>query len=51
MLSEFAQKINAQLQNKKESYFLQNFNESIMKYHDELIDQKIRFIYLRLEKH
>ena len=51
MFSEFAQKINAQLQNKKESYFLRNFDESIIKYHDELVDQKTRFIYLRFERH
>ena len=38
MLLKFAQKINAQLQNKKESYFLRNFDELIMKYYDELVD-------------
>ena len=51
MFSEFAQKISAQLQNKKESYFLQNFDELIMKYHNELVNQKIRLIHLRLKRH
>ena len=39
------------MQEKKESYSLQNFNESIMKYHDELVNQKIWLIQLRLERH
>ena len=51
MLLKFAQKISVQLQNKKESYFLQNFDELIIKYHDELVNQKIQLIYLRLERH
>ena len=40
MLSQFVQKINIQLQEKKESYFLQNFNELIIKYYNELVNQK-----------
>ena len=41
MLFQFTQKIDAQLQEKKEFYSLQNFNELIMKYHNELVNQKI----------
>ena len=38
MLFQFAQKISVQLQEKKESYSLQNFNKLIIKYHDELVN-------------
>ena len=36
--SQFVQKVNAQLQEKKESYSLQKFDKSIIKYHDELVN-------------
>ncbi len=39
------------MQKKKESYNLQNFDETLMKYNNKLIDQKIQFIHLRLERH
>jgi len=38
-------------QKKKESYNLQNFDETLMKYNNELIDQETRLIHLRLERH
>ncbi len=37
------------MQKKKESYNLQNFNETLMKYNNELIDQETQFIHLKLE--
>ncbi len=39
------------MQKKKESYNLQNFNETLMKYNNKLIDQETRLIHLRLEHH
>ncbi len=39
------------LQKKKESYNLQNFNETFMKYNNELINQEIQLIHLRLKCH
>ncbi len=38
-------------QKKKESYNLQNFNETLMKYNNELINQETWLIHLRLERH
>jgi len=38
MFSEFARKAQISLQKKKESYKLQNFNETFMKYNNELIN-------------
>ncbi len=51
MFSEFARKAQISLQKKKESYNLQNFNEILMKYNNELIDQETQLIHLRLERH
>ncbi len=51
MFSEFARKAQISLQKKKESYNLQNFDETLMKYNNELINQKTQFIHLRLEHH
>ncbi len=51
MFSEFARKAQISMQKKKESYNLQNFDETLMKYNNELIDQEIRLIHLRLERH
>ena len=51
MFSEFARKAQIFMQKKKESYNLQNFNETLMKYNNELIDQETQFIHLRLEHH
>ncbi len=51
MFSKFARKAQIFMQKKKESYNLQNFNETFMKYNNELIDQKIQLIHLRLEHH
>ncbi len=38
--SEFAKEAQISTQKKKESYKLQNFNETLMKYNNELIDQE-----------
>ncbi len=51
MFSEFARKAQISLQKKKESYNLQNFNKTFMKYNNELIDQETWFIHLKLEHH
>ncbi len=51
IFSEFAEKAQIFTQKKKESYNLQNFNETLMKYNNELIYQETQFIYLRLERH
>jgi len=51
MFSEFARKAQISLQKKKESYNLRNFDETLMKYNNELIDQEIQLIHLRLERH
>ena len=51
MFSEFARKTQISLQKKKKSYNLQNFNETLMKYNNKLIDQKIQLIHLKLEHH
>ena len=51
MFSEFARKAQIFMQKKKESYNLQNFNETLMKYNNKLINQETRLIYLRLEHH
>ncbi len=39
------------MQKKKESYNLQNFNETLIKYNNKLINQKTWLIHLRLEHH
>jgi len=39
------------LQKKKESYNLQNFNKTFMKYNNKLIDQETWLIHLRLKHH
>ncbi len=39
------------MQKKKESYNLWNFNETFMKYNNELINQETWLIHLRLERH
>jgi len=49
IFSEFAAKAQILTQKKKESYNLQNFNETLMKYNNELIDQETQLIHLRLE--
>ncbi len=51
MFSEFARKAQISLQKKKKSYNLQNFNETFIKYNNELINQEIQLIHLRLEHH
>jgi len=51
MFSEFARKAQIFMQKKKESYNLQNFNETFIKYNNKLIDQKTWLIHLRLERH
>ncbi len=51
MFSEFAKKAQISLQKKEEFYNLWNFGEILMKYNNELIDQKTRLIHLRLECH
>ena len=47
----FARKIRISIKNKKKSYSLRNFNDFFIKYNSELINQKIWFIYLRIERH
>ncbi len=39
------------MQKKKESYNLQNFNETLIKYNNELINQETQLIHLKLEHH
>ncbi len=39
------------MQKKKESYNLWNFNETLMKYNNELINQETQLIHLRLKCH
>ena len=51
IFSEFASKAQIFMQKKKEFYNLQNFNETLMKYNNELIDQEIQFIHLRFKHH
>ena len=51
MFSEFARKAQISMQKKKESYNLRNFDETFMKYNNELIDQETQLIHLRLEHH
>ncbi len=51
IFSEFASKAQIFIQKKKESYNLQNFNETLMKYNNKLINQKIQLIHLKLEHH
>ncbi len=51
MFSKFARKTQISLQKKKESYNLQNFNETLMKYNNKLIDQETQLIHLRLKHH
>jgi len=51
IFSEFAKEAQISTQKKKESYKLQNFNETFMKYNNELIDQETQLIHLRLERH
>jgi len=49
--SEFAEKAQIFTQKKKESYNLQNFDETLMKYNNKLINQETQLIHLRLEQH
>jgi len=51
IFSEFAKEAQISTQKKKESYKLQNFNKTLMKYNNELINQETQLIYLRLERH
>ncbi len=51
IFSEFAKEAQISTQKKKESYKLQNFNETLMKYNNELIDQETWLIHLKLERH
>ena len=51
IFSEFAKEAQISTQKKKESYNLQNFNEILMKYNNELINQETKLIHLRLEQH
>ncbi len=51
MFSEFARKAQIFMQKKKKSYNLQNFDETLIKYNNKLINQKTWLIHLRLEHH
>ncbi len=51
IFSEFAREAQISTQKKKESYNLRNFDETLMKYNNKLIDQETWFIHLRLEQH
>ncbi len=51
MFSEFARKVQIFMQKKKEFYNLQNFDEILMKYNNELIDQETQLIHLRFKHH
>ncbi len=51
MFSEFARKAQIFMQKKKESYNLWNFNETLMKYNNKLINQETQLIHLRLKHH
>ncbi len=51
IFSEFAEKAQISTQKKKESYNLRNFDETLMKYNNELINQETQLIHLRLERH
>ncbi len=51
MFSKFARKTQISLQKKKESYNLQNFNGTLIKYNNELIDQETQLIHLKLKHH
>jgi len=51
IFSEFARKAQIFMQKKKESYNLQNFNETFMKYNNELINQETQLVHLKLEQH
>jgi len=51
IFSEFVKKAQIFTQKKKEFYNLQNFNETLMKYNNELINQETQLIHLRLKQH
>ncbi len=51
IFSEFVKEAQISTQKKKESYNLQNFDETFMKYNNELINQETWLIHLRLEQH
>ncbi len=39
------------MQKKKESYNLQNFDETLIKYNNKLINQETQLIHLKLERY
>jgi len=51
IFSEFVKEAQIFMQKKKEFYNLQNFNEILIKYNNELINQEIQLIHLRLKCH
>ena len=51
MSLSFAQKHRLRLQEKKKSYSLKNFDESIMKYNEGLVNKKTQLVHLRIEQH
>jgi len=51
IFSKFAKEAQIFTQKKKESYKLQNFNETLMKYNDKLINQETQLIHLKLKQH
>ncbi len=51
IFSEFAKEAQISTQKKKEFYNLQNFNKTLMKYNNELINQETQLIHLKLEQH
>ena len=51
MSPSFAQKHKLRLQEKKESYSLKNFDESIMKYNEGLVNKETQLVHLRIEQH
>ena len=51
MSLSFAQKHKLRLQKKKESYSLKNFDESIMKYNEDLVNKKTQLVHLRIKQH
>ena len=51
MSPSFAQKHELRLQEKKKSYSLKNFDESIMKYNEGLVNKETQLVHLRIEQH
>ena len=51
MSLSFAQEHRLRLQKKKKSYSLKNFDESIMKYNEDLVNKETQLVHLRIEQH